>query len=281
MPNGFPVLIPVGRHQVREVLAAAGTGCDRWGPNRLAGLSPYEIWLYLKVLRQFAGGLGSSSAASAVVAPRRYAGAVTALVRRDLLRCGPNGEILRVQPFSAIPTVHMVRLADGRVFYATCAIDAMGVAVLTGRDALIDSADPLSGTRVRIWVRSVGAPISLPTNVFVVTARHESPSRQPCETMNFVTSTYTAQRYCALLGTTSYLLSLAVASDAAKLIFGGLVDPDLMNQPAHARGGRRARRHLAAPGCLLPHAPAGSVGQRRRVALSASPVARKKEGVRT
>jgi hypothetical protein len=33
------------------------------------------------------------------------------------------------------------------------------------------------------------APISLPANVFVVTARHESPSRQPGKTMNFVTST--------------------------------------------------------------------------------------------
>jgi len=96
-----------------------------------------------------------------------------------------------------------------------------------------------------------------------------------------LTSSHTAQRYCALLGTTSYLLSLAVACDAGKVIFGGLVDPDLMNQPARARGGRRARRHLAAPGCLLPHAPAGSVGQRRRVALSASPAAQKKEGVRT
>ena len=98
--------------------------------------------------------------------------------------------------------------------------------------------------------------------------------------MNFVTSTHTAQRYCALLGTTSYLLSLAVACDAAKVIFGRLVNADLMNQRTGARSGRRARRHLAAPGCPLPHAPAGSVGQRRRVALSASPAVPKKEGVR-
>jgi len=82
--------------------------------------------------------------------------------------------------------------------------------------------------------------------------------------MNFVTSTHSAQRYCALLGTTSYLLSLAVASDAAQLIFGGLVNPDLMNK------------------CTGAHQPpAGWVGQRRRVALSASPATPKKEGVRT
>jgi len=264
VPNGSPVPIPVGRHQVRKVLAAAGTGPDRWGPNRLAGLSPDEIWLYLNVLRRFAAGLGSLSAPPTVVAPLHYAGAMTALVERDLLRCGPNGEILRAQPFSAIPTVHIVRLADGRIFYATCAIDAMGVAVLTGKDAVIDSTDPVSSTRVGIWLHRHGAPISLPTNVFVVTARHENPSRQPCETMNFVTSTHSAQRYCALLGTTSYLLSLAVASDAAQLIFGGLVNPDLMNK------------------CTGAHQPpAGWVGQRRRVALSASPATPKKEGVRT
>ena len=63
--------------------------------------------------------------------------------------------------------------------------------------------------------------------------------------------------------------------------YGGYSPNPMLFLAAAAQRTRRARRHLAAPGCPLPHAPAGWVGQRRRAALSASSATPKKEGVRT
>ena len=42
-------------------------------------------------------------------------------------------------PVSALPTVHRVTLADGRVFYAMCAVDAMGAAFTFRQDVWISS----------------------------------------------------------------------------------------------------------------------------------------------
>jgi len=59
-------------------------------------------------------------------------------VKGLLVRNG-GGEIAFVYPVSALPTSHLVRLADGRAFYAMCAIDALGSAFEFAQDATVTS----------------------------------------------------------------------------------------------------------------------------------------------
>jgi Alkylmercury lyase len=55
-------------------------------------------------------------------------------------------------PVSAWPTDHEVSLADGRRFYAMCAVDALGSAFNFGQDAAIVSKCHRCGKAVRIHV---------------------------------------------------------------------------------------------------------------------------------
>ncbi len=63
-----------------------------------------------------------------------------ALENKGLLARSAGGEIAFVYPVSALPTSHRVRLADGRSFYAMCAIDALGSAFEFALDATVTSA---------------------------------------------------------------------------------------------------------------------------------------------
>ena len=51
-----------------------------------------------------------------------------------------GGEVAFVYPVSALPTSHRVLLADGRTFYAMCAIDALGAVFEFDRDAVVNSS---------------------------------------------------------------------------------------------------------------------------------------------
>jgi len=63
-----------------------------------------------------------------------------ALQTKGLLVKDDHGAIAGVYPVSARPTSHWVHLADGRSFYAMCAIDALGGAFEFDRDATIISS---------------------------------------------------------------------------------------------------------------------------------------------
>jgi len=54
-------------------------------------------------------------------------------------------------PLSGAPTAHRVRLAGGpAVFAMCCAIDALGIPLMIGRDALIDSTDAHAGAPIHV-----------------------------------------------------------------------------------------------------------------------------------
>ncbi len=59
-----------------------------------------------------------------------------------------------IYPVSALPTNHKVKLADGRVFYAMCAIDAIGTSFTFKQDVDIDSQCSHCGTNVKISIRN-------------------------------------------------------------------------------------------------------------------------------
>ncbi len=55
-----------------------------------------------------------------------------------VLRPGTR-DVLMAAPLSAIPTPHVVRMADGRSHYGNCVWDALGVIAMLGRDGAVDT----------------------------------------------------------------------------------------------------------------------------------------------
>jgi hypothetical protein len=67
-----------------------------------------------------------------------------------------NGIVAVAYPFSGTPTPHRVELDGLPAVYAMCAIDALGLPAMTGRDGRITSADPADGTPIEVTVRGGG-----------------------------------------------------------------------------------------------------------------------------
>src|SRR5258708_17334568 len=65
-----------------------------------------------------------------------------------------NGIVAVAYPFSGIPTPHRVQLDGLPPVYAMCAIDALGLPAMAGRDGQITSADPRDGTPIVVTVRN-------------------------------------------------------------------------------------------------------------------------------
>lgn len=80
------------------------------------------------LIHEIAGAMQSSEAA--------VAEALVELSSRRVLVLQPNGELLMVPPFSAVPTPFVVS-TDTFTAYANCAWDALGVAVMLQRRVAI------------------------------------------------------------------------------------------------------------------------------------------------
>jgi hypothetical protein len=79
--------------------------------------------------------------------------ALDQLASADLVHTAPDGAIEIAYPFSGRPTGHTVHLAGHPPVAAMCAIDALGIPLMTGSDGVIDSADPDTGTPIRVQRR--------------------------------------------------------------------------------------------------------------------------------
>src|SRR5262249_2925147 len=65
----------------------------------------------------------------------------------------PDGQIDIAYPFSRRLTGHSVHLTGHPPVAAMCAIDALGIPLMTGTDGVIDSTDPTTGTPIRVHIR--------------------------------------------------------------------------------------------------------------------------------
>jgi len=66
------------------------------------------------------------------------------------------GQVVFAYPVSALPTNHCVTLADGRMFHAMCAIDALGSAFTFRQDIRIDACCAECGTPVHMEINGGG-----------------------------------------------------------------------------------------------------------------------------
>jgi hypothetical protein len=130
---------------------------DRYPPQlavgvtstRIRDLSPAARVVHKAILHAFAStgrAPDAATLADAVPAGHDLGVLLRELHDRDVLRLDEGGGIRAAYPFSATPTAHTVVIAGGPTVFAMCAIDALGIADMLGRDVTITSADPASGS---------------------------------------------------------------------------------------------------------------------------------------
>jgi hypothetical protein len=107
--------------------------------DRLAAASPRARAAHREVLMAFAETGRAPD-------PSQFAPEVLAeLHDRDLVRSDDAGEITVAYPFSGMPTAHVVEIQGGPTVYSMCALGALGLGSMLGRDTTIRSADPYTG----------------------------------------------------------------------------------------------------------------------------------------
>ncbi len=72
------------------------------------------------------------------------------LAKKGVIVRDRDNRLAAVYPVSAFPTRHRVYLADGRTFYAMCAIDAIGAAFTFDQDVTLESACLHCDSAVRV-----------------------------------------------------------------------------------------------------------------------------------
>ncbi len=147
------------RQAVRQAAGADPGVPGAAGRSGLGRLAPVEGGLRAvqqRVLRSFAqtGGPPVMSELDRAAAPYGTSGrAVLAVLHdEDFLRLDQAGAISAAYPFSAGPTRHVVQIEGGPSVFSMCAIDALGIAAMTGTPVTIHSAEPDTGIPVTVAV---------------------------------------------------------------------------------------------------------------------------------
>jgi hypothetical protein len=193
-----------------------------------AGLAPEETRLYWSIVLAFPE-LGGPPDAGWVRARATELGvdaevALAEFATRDLLHRDPaSGAITAAYPFSGVATHHQVVPAGGKPVYAMCAIDALGIPFMLGRDATVSAADIADGTPIRVEVRDGQASWDPPGAVVLVgTVGGSGASADTrCPFVNFFASTTAAEVYLRTHPAVSgRVLDLGAALEAGKRVFG-------------------------------------------------------------
>jgi Alkylmercury lyase len=177
--------------------------------------------------------------------------ALAVLGAADLVRTDPaTSRVSVAYPFSAVPTSHRVELAGGPTVYAMCALDALGVPLMTCRNGRISSADPSSGQPITVTVDDRGWRWRPATTMVLAgtAAVGDACSRVAdccCPHINFHASPRDADDYRrAHPALAAELLDQAEAIEAARRGFAGLLHREPGDDPAGHRppGGQMSRQ---------------------------------------
>ena len=153
--------------------------------------------------------------------------ALNQLASADLVHTAHDGRVEVAYPFCGRPSRHTVHLADHRSVAAMCAIDALGIPLMTGGDGIIDSTDPDSGKPIRIQRRGEQWTWQ-PPSAAVVIGRTDccgTLANSACRSITFHTNSEAAQSHLDdhpdLDG---FILGQADAIALADQAFGTLLD---------------------------------------------------------
>jgi alkylmercury lyase len=135
--------------------AAVARGAWIGSASRQAALPGPLRELHRAVLRRFLQ-TGDPPATGWIAGAAAHLGlngaAVADLEAADLLHA-TNGVVGVAYPFSGTPTRQQVELDGFPAVYAMCAIDALGIPAMAGRDGRITAVDPRDGAPVVVSVR--------------------------------------------------------------------------------------------------------------------------------
>ncbi|MBK3623271.1 alkylmercury lyase [Streptomyces sp. MBT49] len=225
---------------LRRALYAAewGEECDcppmdaagRDGRGRLAPVTGGLRAVQQAILRSFATtGHGPEPADLEQVActfGRDSRAVLTELAGEDFLTLDDQGRIRAAYPFSATPTSHRVHLADGTEAWAMCAIDALGIPYMLGTDAVITSADPVTGEI--LTVTSTSGHMAWQPSAAVVYVGQRSCSGPAadvaCGALNFFASRRSARSWARNHPDyTGKAIDQAAAEALGRSVFGSLL----------------------------------------------------------
>jgi hypothetical protein len=153
--------------------------------------------------------------------------AIGELASADLVHLDQAGEqVQTVYPLSAEPSGHRVTLEGGPTLDAMCAIDALGIPLMTHTAGTVVSHDPLTGTDIRVSRAADGQWSWQPASAVVVLAASEcsGPIAAACQHTAFYATAESAERaLAAQSGNMGKVLGQAEAVAIAETEFGPLL----------------------------------------------------------
>jgi Alkylmercury lyase len=199
-------------------------GDDRWAEQRIAGLDRGSRQLYALILYRFTQGGPPHSRDLGRLG--FHEDALSQLLSRDLVALGDDGQVAVAYPFSAVPTRHRAVAEDGQVYWAMCAIDALGMPYLLRQAAEIHAREPDSDQSITIAIGPVvDTPNAGPTEAVVVARSGDGCAAGcPCPHTNLFASAAAAERYLATSELHGSILDLPAATTAGRRLFGDLLD---------------------------------------------------------
>jgi len=158
MPDWSAVTSGTARHALEAAFAVADRH-EKW-----AGLGDEEDRVWRAVLQGFAAMARAPNtdgiAAAAGLPPSAVETALKRLRARDLVVLDERtGAVAAAYPFSEWPTGHRVRW-DGMAAEALCAIDALGMGAMLGRDTVVETACRHCGIPIRVATRRQGTELA-------------------------------------------------------------------------------------------------------------------------
>ncbi|MFP3991190.1 organomercurial lyase [Streptomyces sp. E11-3] len=144
----------------------------------------------------------------------------------DYLSLDADGTLRAAYPFSPTPTAYRVVIAEGPQVWAMCAIDALGISPMLGRDVTIHSADPVTGDPVTVTFTGSTVTWDPATAVVVVPtgACHGPAVDACCEAVNFhADAASAARRRAAHPHSPATVLDQNRAEAVGRTVFGPLL----------------------------------------------------------
>jgi alkylmercury lyase len=194
--------------------------------------------------------------------------ALRTLAEADIVHSGLDGRVVAAYPFSGRHTGHTVHLDNGPPLQAMCAIDALGIPLMTGRDGVITSTEAATGHPIRVE-NQAGQWHWDPVDAVVLLAHSGGcgPAADClCPSVTFHTNRQHAQAHLARHpGLHGCVLDQAEAIQIARLSFAALLTGSAPPRDRHPIVSPSAD-HLLPDECLVDQQMAGPARSQSAVA---------------